>query len=178
MLDKAVAIALLLGPLIGGSRMGQRTASSVKSAWYLDLKKPWWSPPRWVFGPVWTVLYLTIGLAAAMVYNSGAGNKHVWRALAVFGAHMALNLSWTHVFFVQRNVAKASAIIVALVASLVVLMSEFSGIDTTSGMLLWPYLIWSTYAMTLTLAIWHLNPATRHPHTPRGPGVPVPANAF
>jgi translocator protein len=150
--EQMIQYLIAVAPLVGGYLVGRETAESVRT-WYPTLKKPWWTPPNRLFGPVWTVLYLLMGVAAAAVYTKGGGGH----ALALFAAHLAVNLAWSHVFFVQRDLRKASAVVVALVVSLLFVISEFAGIDPVAAKLLWPYAAWASYAAALTLEIQRLN---------------------
>lgn len=149
MLTESLIIA---SPVIGGYIVGKHTAESVRE-WYPILKKPHWTPPNWLFGPAWGVLYVLMGIAAARVYGAtGAGY-----ALALFYAHLLLNYAWSIVFFEQRDLTKATAVIGALIIAIIALINEFSAVDQLAGKLLWPYLAWTAYATALTLEIRRLN---------------------
>lgn len=134
---------------------GYFTAKSV-GGWYQTLRRPDWSPPDWVFGPVWTVLYLMMGVAAWVVWRkvglTGAG----W-ALVVFGVQLVLNALWSLFFFGLRNPLAGFVEIVFLWCAIWATVILFWRIMPLASWLLWPYLAWVTFAMILNAAIWRLN---------------------
>lgn len=131
------------------------TISSV-STWYNTLVRPPLNPPGWVFGPVWTTLYILMGLAAFLVWRRGAGTRKR-RALIVFGLQLSLNALWSVVFFGMHWPLGALVVIVALWLSIVWTMMLFSKVSRRAVRLLWPYLAWVTFATYLNCAIWLLN---------------------
>lgn len=133
---------LVLTPLLGGSISG--LMSNIKDS-SLRAKN---QPPDWVFGPVWTVLYLMMGYASNIVYQKTGGVIPT-----IFWIQLALNLSWSPVFFKYRNPELAFKIILALWFSIVLTIVEFSKIDEFASRLLWPYLLWVTYATYLNYSI-------------------------
>lgn len=122
-------------------------------AWYAALVKPTWNPPAWVFAPVWTALYLAMGLAAWLVWRAGAGV----RPLALWGAQLALNAAWTPLFFGMHRPDLAFVDIVALWAVLAVTVVAFWRVTAAAGALMAPYLAWVTFAAALNLSLWRLN---------------------
>jgi benzodiazapine receptor len=127
------------------------------SSWYAALQKPGFTPPGWVFGPVWTVLYLLMGVAAFLVWQKGLGTRVVRIALLWFLVQLALNAAWTPVFFGLHRIGLAVAVIVLLWAAILVTMYYFFRVARSAGMLLVPYLFWVSFAAVLNAAIWHLN---------------------
>jgi benzodiazapine receptor len=137
---------------------GAITATSV-GGWYQGLAKPWFNPPDWVFGPVWTALYAMIALAAWRVWRLRA-----WRAqgglepaLLVWSVQLALNLCWSFVFFGARMIGAALLEIVVLLAAIVVTLRLFWRIDRIAAWLLAPYAAWVAFATLLNAALWRLN---------------------
>lgn len=134
---------------------GAATAASVGS-WYPTLVKPTWNPPGWVFGPVWSTLYLLMAIAAWRVWRHV---EHPQRrgALAWFFAQLALNALWSVLFFGLRRPDLALAEILVLLAALVVVLVKFWRIDRGAGVLWLPYVAWVGFASVLNGAIWWLN---------------------
>jgi translocator protein len=157
----AVLLALLVLCLGVGALGGAITATSV-TTWYTTLMKPSFNPPDWVFGPVWTTLYVTIAIAGWRVWRTGRlhasrGHRSVTIALWVWGAQLALNLGWSLVFFGARMPGLALAEIILLWIAVAVTISLFWHIDRLAGALLTPYLAWVSFATLLNAAIWWMN---------------------
>lgn len=128
--------------------------------WYDSLKRPVWTPPSWVFGPVWTLLYLLMGIAAWRVWaRHGFGDRSSRRALVLFLVHLILNAAWTWLFFGLHMPTAAAAEIVVLWSMILALVVLFWKCDRTAGALLLPYLLWVTYAVTLSIGFAIMNPA-------------------
>lgn len=147
----AVVVPLLVG-LVGGVA----TASSV-TTWYTELNKPPWNPPSWVFGPVWTLLYVLMGIAAWLVWRQGWSNPPVRTALILFAVQLALNLLWSVIFFGLRQPGWALAEILVLWAAVLGTLVFFTRLAPLAGVLIAPYLLWGTFATALNAAIWWLN---------------------
>lgn len=124
---------------------------------YQRLTKPAWAPPGWLFGPVWTALYLMMGIAAWLVWRA-AGWNGATSALLLFCIQLACNAIWSWVFFAWRRGALAFANILLLLGLIVVTMVAFARIHWLASVLLLPYLAWVTFATFLTRAIWRANP--------------------
>ena len=124
--------------------------------WYAGLTKPSWNPPNWLFGPVWTVLYLLMALAAWLVWRkysfSGASG-----ALALFIFQLGLNAAWSWIFFGLHQIGLALFEILVLWAAISLTIIKFWQLNPLAGVLLLPYLAWVTFASVLNLAIWRLN---------------------
>ncbi len=126
--------------------------------WYDSLTRPAWTPPSWVFGPVWTLLYLLMGIAAWRVWlPHGFSDRGALRALLLFLVHLILNAAWTLLFFGLRLLAPAAIEIVILWSMILALSFLFWKRDRIAGMLLIPYLLWVTYAATLSIEFAFLN---------------------
>lgn len=151
----ALVLAIMICQLAGGIG-GFFTASSV-STWYPQLNKPAFTPPGWVFGPVWTILYAMMGVAAWLVWRSGAGEPAVRSALWPFGVQLALNVLWSIVFFGLRNPGWAFAELVILWAAMLATTIQFFGISKAAGGLMIPYQLWVTFAGILNYYLWRLN---------------------
>lgn len=124
--------------------------------WYRGLRRPSWSPPPAVFGPVWTALYTSMGIAAALVSARPASDERD-RALSLFKIQLALNAAWTPIFFGLRRPGVALAEIVAMWLAVAATVALFARQRLAAGLLLLPYLAWVTFATALNAAIWHRN---------------------
>ena len=134
------------------------SVASVRAAdFYQELARPAWAPPAWLFGPVWTVLYVLMGVAAWLVWRE-RDRAPVRGALTVFVAHLALNALWTWVFFAWRQGALAFVEILALLAAVAATALLFARVRRLAGALLLPYLAWVAFATALTWAVWQRNP--------------------
>lgn len=123
--------------------------------WYLDLAKPAWTPPGWLFGPVWTVLYATIGVAAWLVWRRhGFTPSAAW---CTWATQLTLNGAWSWIFFGLRAPGAALIEIVALAVAIVLTIVQFWRLRPAAGLLLLPYLAWVAFATALNAAIWMLN---------------------
>jgi len=137
-------------------------ASRDAASFYGGLAKPAWAPPGWVFGPVWTALYLLMGVAAWLVWRerptTPAGGASRRRGLALFVAQLALNALWTWLFFAWRQGAAALAEVLLLWLAVALTIGYFSRVRRSAAWCLAPYLAWTTFAMALTWAVWQRNP--------------------
>src|SRR3954453_18839731 len=124
---------------------------------YAGLVRPTWAPPGWVFGPVWTTLYLLMGVAAWLVWRR-AGWDGARTALTLFLVQLACNAAWSWFFFSWRRGALAFADIVLLLGLIVATMFAFARVEKLAALLLLPYLAWVMFAMALTYSIWRGNP--------------------
>jgi tryptophan-rich sensory protein len=147
----AVAVCELAG--VAGSAF---TAPAI-AGWYAGIAKPELAPPNWVFAPVWTALYALMGVAAFLVWKKGLGRPGVRAALALFGAQLALNVSWSAVFFGLRAPGGAFAVIALLWAAILATIVAFGRLSRPAAWLLAPYLLWVSFAGYLNLMIWRLN---------------------
>ncbi len=152
----SLLIAFLLPLLAGG--VGTIATSSSLTGWYPRLKKPAWNPPAWVFGPVWTLLYLMMGGASWFVWQKRpANNLAVRNALTWYGLQLGLNSLWSFIFFGWRRIDLALIEITALWAAILATLIKFYRIRPISGWLLLPYFLWSSFATVLNATIWWLN---------------------
>jgi tryptophan-rich sensory protein len=148
----------LIGWLLAALATGAVGALSTRHAreFYAGLVKPMWAPPGWLFGPVWTVLYLWMGVAAWLVWRA-AGWAGATAALSLFVAQLVINASWSWVFFAWRRGALAFATIVLLLGLIAVTILAFARVHVVAAALLVPYLGWVAFATALTYAIWRAN---------------------
>jgi len=143
-------------PLAIGGLSGYATARGVAD-WYPTLTKPSFNPPAWVFGPVWTLLYIVMGVAAFLVWRKGLDADGVRIALAVFAVQLALNGLWSILFFGMRAPGLALAEIILLWVAIGITTVLFWRVTAAAGTLLLPYLAWVSFAPVLNASLWWLN---------------------
>lgn len=131
-------------------------AFSLPDAWYTSLRKPSWNPPGWVFGPVWTVLYAMMAVAAWLVWRRG-GLRAQRRPLSLFLAQLVLNAAWTPLFFGWHRAGLAFVDIVLLWVAIGATVPAFRRVHRGAAWLLAPYLAWVTFAAVLNFTLWRLN---------------------
>jgi tryptophan-rich sensory protein len=127
------------------------------TTWYAGLTKPWFNPPNWVFGPVWTLLYALMGIALYIVWTKKAEKKGNDMAYTAFGAQLALNTIWSIVFFGMHQLFGALIVIGLMWITILATIVLFRRIDSNAALLLAPYLLWVSFASALNFAVWQLN---------------------
>jgi translocator protein len=153
-----VVLAALLAASAVVAAAGGLFTQTAPGSWYAGLRLPAWQPPGWLFGPVWTVLYIVMAVAAWRVWDRGRrAGVPVGGALGLYFVQLALNLGWTLVFFGLEAPFLAFLEIVLLLAAIVATMLAFVRIDRLAGALFVPYVAWVTFAAALNFAIWRLN---------------------
>ncbi|RDY59449.1 TspO/MBR family protein [Flagellimonas nanhaiensis] len=147
-----IVICLLIGFLSSFA-----TQSSVND-WYVALNKPSFNPPNEIFAPVWSVLYILMGVSAGIVWSKGF--HHVWvkTALYHFGFQLLLNALWSIVFFGLKNPFLALLVIIGLLSLIMLTIRWFKVVSKLAAYLLIPYLLWVCFAALLNYKIWELNP--------------------
>jgi translocator protein len=124
--------------------------------WYADLDKPAFNPPGWVFGPVWTLLYVMMGTSAWLVWRK-AGFRAARIALGLYLIQLALNAAWTPVFFGAQRPDLAFIVIVALWLAVAATIAAFKRHSLAAMLLLVPYIAWVSFAAVLNFTLWQLN---------------------
>lgn len=147
----AVGICLVTGLLAGFA-----TESSVND-WYVTLNKPNFTPPGWLFAPVWIALYIMMGIAAGIVWARGFYNRQVKKALYLFWFQLLFNGAWSIVFFGLKEPLWALLVIITLAVLIVLTIRWFKAISGLAAALLLPYLLWVCFATALNYKIWELN---------------------
>ncbi len=155
--QQALALVLWLGASLATGALGA-VASVSAASFYGQLTQPAWAPPAWLFGPVWSVLYVLMGVAAWLVWR-----RHGWQrartALALFGVQLLANALWTWLFFAWRMGAVALGEIVVLWLLIGCTVLLFWPLQRLAAVLLLPYLAWVSFAAALNFSLWRLNPA-------------------
>jgi tryptophan-rich sensory protein len=126
--------------------------------WYLALQKPSIAPPNWIFGPVWTTLYLLMGISLYLVSKAGLGSINVRRSLVMFSIQLALNVLWSYLFFGLRSPRLGLIEIIAMWVAILITMIFFQRVSRAAALLLVPYLLWVSFASYLNYSIMVLNP--------------------
>ncbi len=149
-------ISILIPEMVGF--IGSLFTTPSISTWYVDLAKPSFVPPTWIFAPVWTTLFFLMGIAAYIVLSSQTDERVSRKyALIMYGVQLILNVLWSILFFGLHSPFAAFIEIIALWLAILVTTFEFAKVSWVAGVLLLPYIGWVSYATYLTFMIWQLN---------------------
>ncbi|MGL4597111.1 MAG: TspO/MBR family protein [Bacteroidia bacterium] len=151
----ALLIVCILIPISLGALAGIVTANNIPT-WYAELNKPAFNPPNYLFGPVWTSLYILMGVSCFLVVRLPE-SKDRTRFIQVYAVQLALNFLWSFLFFYFHSPAMALVGIVLLLIAILFTIRYAFLLHKTAGVLLLPYLIWVSFATLLNAAIWMLN---------------------
>ncbi len=149
------AIAVIVSQLVGV--IGSLFTMPAISGWYANIVKPIFTPPGWVFGPVWTVLFLLMGISVFLIWKKGMETKGVKIALSLFVVQLVFNLLWSVIFFGFQNPGLAFIEIIFLWGTIIATMVSFSKLSKVAVLLLAPYLLWVSFAGYINFSIWQLN---------------------
>ena len=152
LLKLLVSIALPLGV---GAIAGMFTAQSVPE-WYAALNRPSFNPPNWIFGPVWTTLYILMGISLFLVWKQGV-SKERNRAILIFSLQLLLNFAWSFIFFYFHMIGFALVEIILLWVSIVIMLVFFYKVKPVASYINIPYLLWVTFATILNAGYYFLN---------------------
>ncbi len=155
MLNIKLVVSLLI-PLVTGAVAGIFTSSGVKG-WYAVANKPSFNPPDWIFAPMWTTLYILMGIALYLVWKKPPATPGKKNALTWFAIQMVLNFCWSFIFFYARQPGWALVEIIAMWVAILLTIIFFRKISKTAAWLLVPYILWVSFASVLNFYIWHLN---------------------
>jgi len=147
----SIAIALAAGAL------GNLFTASAIPTWYAALNKPSFNPPSWIFAPVWGILYILMGVSLYLIWKRGTKTKKVRDAIYVFGVQLFLNAIWSPIFFGAKSIFFALIVIILMWVYIIRTIGAFIRVDRTAGYLLYPYLVWVSFAAILNFSIWILN---------------------
>ena len=150
-----LVISILI-PLVIGSLSGFFTVTGVGS-WYQTINRPSWNPPSWVFGPVWTLLYILMGIALYLVWKSESSPRMKQTAILLFSLQLLLNFCWSFIFFSLHEIGWALVEMIGLWMMILLTILVFARIHKTAAWLLVPYISWVSFATLLTYTIWQLN---------------------
>jgi tryptophan-rich sensory protein len=153
---RLLPLGLFLLLAFAAAAMGALATATSVETWYPTLRKPSWNPPSWVFGPVWTLLYILMAVATWRAWSVGDALA-ARRTASLYSAQLTLNALWSILFFGMRRPDIALAEIIVLWAVLIVILVRFWRLDRVAAALWLPYLGWVTFAAVLNGAIWSLN---------------------
>ena len=150
-----LVISILI-PLIA-SAIGSFFTSTSVSTWYIGLNKPVFNPPNWIFGPVWTTLYILMGISLYLVWNKGIKTKKAKAAVTIFSIQLALNILWSVIFFGLKSPLFAFIEIIFLWSAILMTIIYFYRISKPASYLLIPYILWVSFAAVLNFYLFILN---------------------
>ena len=149
-------LAIVATPLVVGGLSSIFTIDGLR-VWYRTIERPDWNPPDWVFGPVWTTLYVMMGVALLQVVRSDPARPVRRIGLTLFALQLVLNFGWSWIFFTNHDLFGALVEILALWLAIAATIAAFGRVRTSAAALLVPYLAWTSFATILTATIWSLN---------------------
>lgn len=152
---RRLTLSILL--CLGAAAAGSLFTSSGISSWYASLARPRFAPPDWVFGPVWTILFILMGIAFFLVWEKIGKMPEAKPAAVLFLVHLGLNVLWSALFFGMRQLDIAFMEIMFLWGMIALLLTGFYKVDRRACYLLIPYFLWVTFATVLNQAFWLLN---------------------
>ncbi|MFT5863201.1 MAG: benzodiazapine receptor [Flavobacteriales bacterium] len=150
-------IVLSVGVCLAIGAIGAFATQSSVNEWYATVNKPFFNPPNWIFGPMWTLLYVLMGIAAGIVWSKGFYHKWVKTALYHFGLQLLLNAAWSILFFGLQEPLWALIEIIVLFIFILLTIKWFKVVNKTAAYLLVPYACWVAFATLLNFEIWRLN---------------------
>ncbi len=150
-----LVISILI-PILVGAISGYFTTSGV-NGWYALANKPWFNPPNWIFAPVWSSLYVLMGIALFLVWKADASKDIKQTAIILFAVQLALNFFWSIIFFKLQQPGWAFVEIIIMWVMILLTILWFGKINTASAWLLVPYISWVSFASVLNYSIWRLN---------------------
>lgn len=151
---KDAALAVL--PVVAASILGQIATMPNIPTWYAGLVKPSFNPPNWIFGPVWTLLYILMAYAFFRILRAPDSAARS-RAIVLFLVQMAFNAAWSWAFFGLHSTLGGVVVIVPLLVLIALTIAAFARVDRSASYLLYPYIAWVSFASVLNIAIWRLN---------------------
>ena len=128
------------------------------TTWYVSLTKPGWTPPNWAFGPIWSTLYVLMGISLFLVWREGLDRKDVRIAILIFAIQLFLNVLWSLVFFGTHNIFGGLVFVIILWISILINIIVFYRVSKPAAIILIPYLIWVSIASYLNYSVFILNP--------------------
>jgi len=151
-----IGLVVFLAICFAAAGIGGAVTTPKIFGWYATLTKPSWNPPNWIFGPVWSALYLSMAVAAWLVWRQD-GVLGARLQLALFGVQLLLNVLWSCLFFGLQNPGLAFVEVLLMWAAIAATMATFWLRSTVAGLLFMPYLAWVSFASVLNFMIWRLN---------------------
>jgi translocator protein len=156
LLQQTIGLVVSMAVCFGAAGVGSMLTTPSLGGWYATLAQPAWSPPNWVFGPVWSLLYLAMAMAAWLVWRR-VGFPRAASALNLFAVQLVLNVCWSAIFFGLHRPGLAFAEILLLGLAILATMVAFRSLSRAAAWLMAPYLLWVAFAAALNFSIWRLN---------------------
>jgi translocator protein len=158
-INDGIKLVICLAACIGSGLIGSIFTRESISNWYIFLQKPAFTPPNWLFAPVWFLLYILMGIAVFLVWRKGLDQFHVREGIVIFIMQLVLNAGWSFAFFGLKSPVTGLIVIVPLWTAILLTIINFFRVSRTAAYLLVPYIVWVSYATVLTLTIYLMNPA-------------------
>jgi len=157
-LNNVFKLLISLVACIGSGFIGSIFTRGSISTWYTVLQKPTFTPPNWIFAPVWFLLYVLMGISAFLVWRMGFKQFHVREGLVIFLIQLILSTFWSYAFFGLKSTIAGLLVIVPLWTAILLTIINFYRISKTASLLLIPYILWVSFATALNFSIYLLNP--------------------
>ncbi|HUC95156.1 MAG TPA: TspO/MBR family protein [Candidatus Saccharimonadales bacterium] len=154
---KILKYVLSVGICLAAGALGTIFTISSIPTWYAHLIKPSFSPPNWLFGPVWTILYILMGVSVAIIWSKGLKAKKVREAVYLFIIQLFLNAIWTPIFFGAKDLFLSLIVIGLMWIFILKTILAFGKVNKTASYLLYPYIAWVSFASILNFSVWILN---------------------
>ncbi len=155
-MNKLKLTVSILIPLVIGAVAGYFTTDGVQG-WYAVANKPWFNPPNWIFAPMWTALYILMGIAFYIVWNTVISSEEKRPAIIFYILQLVFNFFWSYIFFSQKQTGWAFAEILLMWLAILLTIFAFGRINKTAAWLMVPYICWVSFAAVLNYYIWQLN---------------------
>jgi len=155
--DAVIRLVISIVASFAAAGIGSLFTFKAIPTWYAGLKKPRYTPPNWAFGPVWTILYILMGISVFLVWQKGLATPGVMLAFTLFWVQLAFNALWSVIFFGRKS--KGGGVIVIAILWLLILATMIASfrVSVWAGALLVPYIVWVSIASYLNVGIWILN---------------------
>lgn len=156
-MSKFLKYVLSIGICLAAGGLGTIFTISSIPTWYAYLIKPVFSPPNWLFGPVWTILYILMGISLALIWVKGVKTERVREAIMLFGVQLFLNAIWSPIFFGAKDLVLSLVVIILMWFFILKTILAFGKVNKTASYLLYPYIAWVSFASILNFSVWFLN---------------------
>ncbi len=153
-----IELLISLAACFGAGLIGSLFTRAAIPNWYVLLQKPFFTPPNWLFAPVWFLLFVLMGISAFLVWRKGIKVFQVREGLVIFIIQLVLNTLWSYAFFGLKSPLWGLVVIVPLWTAILLTMINFYRVSKTASFLLIPYILWVSYATVLNFSIYLLNP--------------------
>ena len=158
-MNKILLLVISIIVCLAAGFIGSLFTTTGPNSWYSNINKPSFNPPGWIFGPVWSTLYILMGISLFLVLQKGLPNTHVKIAVLIFAVQLVLNILWSVLFFGMQSPMLALIEIALLWVFILLTIINFYPISRTASFLLIPYILWVTFAAILNFSIFMLNKA-------------------